>query len=69
MDFLPIAFLFGILICDLHGESICFDILGISEIFKGTDDTHLSLPGYHKLITWRCRVFIKEILVLNQGRH
>jgi len=42
------------LICDLHGESFAFDILGITEIFKCVDDTRLSLPGYHPLIM-RCR--------------
>ena len=56
------------LICDLHGTTFSFDILGISEIFKCQDDMRLSLPGYHKLIT-RCRddgarggvgLFIKE---------
>jgi len=42
------------LICDLHGESFAFDIIGISEIFKCQGDMRLSFPGYHKLIA-RCR--------------
>ena len=42
------------LICDMHGESFPFGILGISAIFKCQDDERLSLPGYHKLIT-QCR--------------
>jgi len=58
------------LICSLHGDSFSFDLIGISEIYKCSEDSRLSLPGYHKLIS-RCRedgprggvgVFIKEKL-------
>jgi hypothetical protein len=58
------------LICTLHGDSFSFDLIGISEIYRCSHDTRLSLPGYHKLIS-RCRedgprggvgLFIKETL-------
>jgi hypothetical protein len=42
------------LICTLHGDSFSFDLIGISEIYRCSHDTRLSLPGYHKLIS-RCR--------------
>jgi hypothetical protein len=58
------------LICTLHGDSFSFDLIGISEIYRCSHDSRLSLPGYHKLIS-RCRedgprggvgLFIKETL-------
>ena len=42
------------LLCDLHGTSFSFDVIGISEIYKCRDDTRTSLAGYHELIS-RCR--------------
>ena len=40
--------------CDLHTPSFSYDVIGISEIYKCSDDSCLSLNGYHKLIS-RCR--------------
>lgn len=42
------------LICDLHGNSFSFDLIGISEAFRCDQDARLSLPGFHDLLT-RCR--------------
>ena len=42
------------LLCDLHGTSFSFDVIGISEIYICRDDTRTSLAGYHELIL-RCR--------------
>ena len=58
------------LICNLHGNSFSFDLIGISEIHKCSHDSRLSLPGYHNLISC-CRkddprggvgIFMKETL-------
>ena len=45
---------FKSLLCNLHGETFNFDLIGISEIFRTSDDMRLNLPGYHNLIS-RCR--------------
>ena len=42
------------LLCDLHGDSFSFDLIGISEAFRCELDSRLSLPGFHELVT-RCR--------------
>ena len=42
------------LLCELHGDKFNFDIIGLREIFRTTDDMPLRLPGYHELIS-RCR--------------
>ena len=42
------------LLCDIHGTSFSFDVIGISEIYKCRDDSRTSLSGYHNLIS-RCR--------------
>ena len=39
------------LVCDLKNDKFSFDFIGISECFKTKDDTRLSLPGYHPLIS------------------
>ena len=38
----------------MHGDSFSFDLIGISEIYRCCNDSRLSLPGYHDLIS-RCR--------------
>jgi len=60
--------LFRVLICNLHGDSFSFDLIRISEIYKCSHDSRLSLTSYHNLIL-RCRedgprgiYFIKETL-------
>ena len=42
------------LLRDLHSDQFSFDLIGISEVFRCDNDTHLVLPGYHDLIA-RCR--------------
>ena len=42
------------LLCSMHGDSFSFDLIGISEIYRCCNDSRLSLPGYHDLIS-RCR--------------
>ena len=42
------------LICDMHGDTFSFDLIGISEAFRCNLISRLSLPGFHELIT-RCR--------------
>ena len=39
------------LLCELHGETFSFDVLGFSEVFNCDRDKRLSLPGFHDLIT------------------
>ena len=38
----------------MQGEKFVYYVIGISEIYKCQNDSRLSLPGYHKLIS-RCR--------------
>lgn len=58
------------LLCNIHNEQFSFDIIGISEVFHCANDSRISLPGYHELLT-RCRpegsrggvgLFVKEHL-------
>ena len=39
---------------DLNDDTFSFEFIGISELYKCCNDSRLSLPGYHNLIT-RCR--------------
>lgn len=39
------------LVCELHRDTFCFDVIGISEVFKCDRDQRLKLPGFHELIT------------------
>ena len=54
----------------MQGDIFVYDVIGISEIYQCQNDSRLSLPGYHKLIS-RCRslgnrggvgIFIKDSL-------
>ena len=56
-----------------HGDAFSLDLIGISEAFRCDLDSHLSLPGFHELIT-RCRddgsrdgagLFIKDDIHFN----
>ena len=42
------------LLCDLHSDNCSFDMIGVSEVYRCENDSRLSLPGYHDLLT-RCR--------------
>ena len=42
------------LLCDLHSDNFSFDMIGVSEVYRCENDSRLSLPGYHDLLT-RCR--------------
>ena len=37
--------------CDLHTPSFSYDVIGISEIYKCSDDSRLIPDGYHRLIS------------------
>ena len=42
------------LLCDLHSDNFAFDMIGVSEVYRCENDSRLSLPGYHDMLT-RCR--------------
>ena len=38
------------LICELHDDKFAFDLIGISELYKFSNDDRIKLQGYHTII-------------------